>query len=259
MPTYVNNRSGETVNIDMDIKAMYQIFLDEAKEDHWVHYWVAKMVQDRMQQPQMKGLHEFLADMFLFPIGMGLKRVMIRVVCRNKRYKIYLSRKGTICFKTGYVVEGTSDPYGNEWYIGCLFDGRFIESKNTRPLDEHDHYFLGELMSRPTEFLAECSKDMNRCCYCNLPLEDERSKLVGYGPICATHWGLPWGGTYEEKVPSFAELWQNSHVQQFCHLIKEEPYNQEYWEMLGDCLIQAGYRGNKLPTVPERGIILPKA
>lgn len=31
------------------------------------------------------------------------------------------------------------------------------------------------------------------CTFCGLPLEDERSVSVGYGPICATNHGLPWG------------------------------------------------------------------
>ncbi len=32
-----------------------------------------------------------------------------------------------------------------------------------------------------------------RCCFCRLPLTDERSTSVGYGPVCADHFGLPWG------------------------------------------------------------------
>ena len=31
------------------------------------------------------------------------------------------------------------------------------------------------------------------CCFCNRALEDERSTAVGYGPICAGHFGLAWG------------------------------------------------------------------
>lgn len=31
------------------------------------------------------------------------------------------------------------------------------------------------------------------CCFCGLPLEDGRSVAMGYGPICARKWGLPWG------------------------------------------------------------------
>lgn len=32
-----------------------------------------------------------------------------------------------------------------------------------------------------------------RCCFCHTPLRDERSTDVGYGPICADHFDLPWG------------------------------------------------------------------
>ena len=33
----------------------------------------------------------------------------------------------------------------------------------------------------------------DRCSFCNLPLEDERSVDAGYGPTCAKKHGLPWG------------------------------------------------------------------
>lgn len=32
-----------------------------------------------------------------------------------------------------------------------------------------------------------------KCCFCNRPLSDERSTAVGYGPVCAGHFGLAWG------------------------------------------------------------------
>lgn len=31
------------------------------------------------------------------------------------------------------------------------------------------------------------------CAFCSLPLDDGRSVNVGYGPVCAERWGLPWG------------------------------------------------------------------
>jgi hypothetical protein len=31
------------------------------------------------------------------------------------------------------------------------------------------------------------------CCFCTAGIRDERSTSVGYGPICARHFGLPWG------------------------------------------------------------------
>lgn len=45
--------------------------------------------------------------------------------------------------------------------------------------------------------LAEFAKNhghaTNWCMFCNAMLTDERSVLAGYGPICARHYGLPWG------------------------------------------------------------------
>jgi len=31
------------------------------------------------------------------------------------------------------------------------------------------------------------------CCFCRRELTDKRSTEVGYGPICADHFSLPWG------------------------------------------------------------------
>ena len=38
------------------------------------------------------------------------------------------------------------------------------------------------------------------CCFCNTRLDDERSTDMGYGPICARNYGLPWGNRRCEAV-----------------------------------------------------------
>ena len=37
-----------------------------------------------------------------------------------------------------------------------------------------------------------------RCCFCHQSLDDERSTARGYGPVCAEHFGLPWGSRPSE-------------------------------------------------------------
>ena len=37
-----------------------------------------------------------------------------------------------------------------------------------------------------------------RCCFCSFPIDTPESTLVGYGPVCATKYGLPWGATLSE-------------------------------------------------------------
>jgi len=39
------------------------------------------------------------------------------------------------------------------------------------------------------------------CTFCGLTLEDERSTSVGYGPICASKHGLPWGDEARRMTP----------------------------------------------------------
>lgn len=52
---------------------------------------------------------------------------------------------------------------------------------------------LAELIAAPIATLAKHGKLLGACCFCRSTLSDERSTEMGYGPICAKNWGLPWG------------------------------------------------------------------
>ena len=45
----------------------------------------------------------------------------------------------------------------------------------------------------PAGFAGQHGRVTHNSCFCNLALTDERSQLVGYGPICADNFNLPWG------------------------------------------------------------------
>ncbi len=47
----------------------------------------------------------------------------------------------------------------------------------------------------PAGYSAAHGRQTGQCCYCGRGLTDARSVAVGYGPICADHFGLPWGDT----------------------------------------------------------------
>lgn len=40
------------------------------------------------------------------------------------------------------------------------------------------------------------------CCFCSKELIDPRSVYHSYGPVCATHWGLPWDDLTKEQKES---------------------------------------------------------
>lgn len=52
---------------------------------------------------------------------------------------------------------------------------------------------LVEFAADPAEVSGRHGRILGRCCFCALPLSDERSTAVGYGETCAGHYGLPWG------------------------------------------------------------------
>lgn len=292
--SFRNDRSGEAINVEASKDELLARFNETAGNDNWLWFWLAKHYQRNQPREQVnthRDMLAFLADSFVLAIGMGLQRPMIRLHYKSRRYKVYLSAKGTLCIKSGGLApaghyhkpdrfhedcKGCTDdvalwgqphykghnakPQGNEEYVGCLYDGRFLPSDRRTFLPE-EREFIERMSADPVGFMAECSKDMDRCCYCNKPLEDKRSKDVGYGGVCARRYGLPWGKTYDEKVPSFAQLWQNSKaddqrsIRALCQAIRTNPRDQLAWEALADVLQDNGYLAR--PSMPERYAVMP--
>jgi hypothetical protein len=52
---------------------------------------------------------------------------------------------------------------------------------------------LADLGGNLAERAAAFGHETGVCCFCSRGLTDERSVTVGYGPICAERYGLPWG------------------------------------------------------------------
>lgn len=87
-------------------------------------------------------------------------------------------------------------PFGqNQWFGRVNLDGSITQSKSWQP-------WIGELLTafaaNPAEVGAAYGKKTGRCCYCGRHLETKESVAVGYGPICAEKFGLPWGAVPKE-------------------------------------------------------------
>lgn len=50
---------------------------------------------------------------------------------------------------------------------------------------------LNEFSKDPIQSATAYGRRTGRCCFCYTKLEDERSVRVGYGPVCAKNYGLP--------------------------------------------------------------------
>ena len=88
------------------------------------------------------------------------------------------------------ATDGGSYP-DNRWFGRIALDGAFKPGRacTTDVID-----VLVRLGSDPATVAAEHGKLTGSCSFCRQPLSDERSTEVGYGPVCAKHFGLPWGG-----------------------------------------------------------------
>lgn len=274
--TLRNDRSGQEITTELSNEEAAKLFAKHfGGKDNWLWFWIVKSVEGIRDRTTEKG-QIFIADAFTLAIGYGLVMPRIRAHYKDQRFKFGLSRKGTITLKSGMldVIRSsgpggdappvyTHDPVGNEFYVGCLLGGRFLPGREfnngtpgpERPLTETEREFLQKLSDDPVRFLAECSKDLGRCCYCNQPLTDARSKTLGYGPVCAKHWALPWGDPrYIEKAPSFAKVYGPA-AQGLCSDIRSNPKDETAWLVFADWLDEKGLPPCKMP---EKAVVLPR-
>ncbi len=89
--------------------------------------------------------------------------------------------------------------YEQLWYGRILRNGKFEISpkvqrdENAKSNVEFAVEQLKAFADDPVGVAAAHGQLTGRCCFCHLPLRDERSTAVGYGPTCAGNWELPWG------------------------------------------------------------------
>jgi len=92
----------------------------------------------------------------------------------------------------GKVLLTDGRPFGsNEWYGYIEPNGVWVQPSRGVPGDVQ--VLVKELAADPVKAAADYGHLTGQCCFCNLPLTDARSTTVGYGPVCAGHFGLPWG------------------------------------------------------------------
>lgn len=106
--------------------------------------------------------------------------------------QIRLSIAGPKSRHCGSIMVTDGRPYGSNRYYGAIArDGSMIPGRDLTTEVKRE---LIELASNPEGKAAEFGRLTGHCCFCNAVLTDERSVSVGYGPVCAKHFGLQWGG-----------------------------------------------------------------
>lgn len=156
----------------------------------------------------------FKSVLVMFQIaGSHLKRPKV-MLANEKGARMRLTFNGpqteSDFFRNTVVVR-----YGNEttspMNLGAIDikSGTFRMYKSGRIYPEYTKEAL-ELINMFAEDpagVAKASAAIIGCCsFCSLPLSDPRSKAVGYGATCASHYRLPWGSEEEGTSKVYKEI-----------------------------------------------------
>jgi len=101
---------------------------------------------------------------------------------------------------TAYTFALASDNSRNPGHIYVKRDRVYIgkvspagELQLSRDAQAGDREAINEFSKNPAAVAGLHGKLTSQCAFCSKTLSDERSKEVGYGKICASHFNLPWG------------------------------------------------------------------
>ena len=147
--------------------------------------WVEKLQQPTPESVTLNAgsiyrMFESTADRLRYP------RVRVSV----GEQPLALSRAGDRAKYPGSINVTDGERYGENIWYGRIKDSQWEPSRNCEPWVTE---WLIKFAADPVTVAADYGKLTGFCCFCNRPLTDDRSIAVGYGPVCATSWELPWG------------------------------------------------------------------
>jgi hypothetical protein len=146
--------------------------------------WVYRLAQP-VATPDVAAWPSCLAVVLLFGVASanGMKRP--RISFPQARFSL----AGKLSRYPG-CIQVTEGRYPGKYFGRIETTGQFIPGRDHATLDR---VFLSAFSADPVGYAQSHGKESGSCRFCNLPLTTAESVSVGYGPVCAGHWGLPWG------------------------------------------------------------------
>ena len=130
-----------------------------------------------------------IVDMMEIAFQAGREVPSIVVEKEGTRVKLY--RQTSRSKAPGAISLNDGGPKGADvWYGSIALDGTF---RPTRACPPSVKATVAEFAADPGAYAAAYGKGTSRCCFCATEITTDESKAVGYGPVCASNYGLPWG------------------------------------------------------------------
>jgi hypothetical protein len=83
-------------------------------------------------------------------------------------------------------INATDGVYG-------FIDMRSMALRQVGPVNQTILGELKELNANPAAYVTAYGVMTGNCCFCRHGLQESKSLAMGYGPVCARNYGLPWG------------------------------------------------------------------
>jgi len=179
------------------------------KQTAWVHILVVEADGSQEEAavvtlPRIRQMIEQASDA-------GLAYPKINLAAEGGQ-RVRLIRAGTRSSRPGSITITDGKPYGENTFFGRidLEGGLHPSGKMTEEVQD----FLIAFDTDPASLATAYGQRMGNCCFCRRDLSTAESVAVGYGPICADRYGLPWG---EERISSTVKVDGGSCTDPRCH------------------------------------------
>lgn len=165
------------------------------KQENWVNILIQRANGAHRAPQTAVGNVKPIVDM-LEHAAHHLKWPAIQVRAGNRDLRLSIAGDRARVPGSINVTSTEKDPMtGNrDWFGRISRDGVFDPSPRFDATTQTAvAQALVALATDPAQAALEYARLTGVCCFCRLPLTDERSTAKGYGPVCAKHFGLPWG------------------------------------------------------------------
>lgn len=154
-------------------------------------YWADVLIRRTMEpQPEQTVINVGGIIELLTRASGKLKHPKVRLSTEDGQ-RVVLGIAGDRSKYTGSVMVTDGGPFGANTYYGRISpDGILTPSRSMTPAVLS---LLQAFAADPAGIGAKIGKMSGACCFCSRQLDTRESLAVGYGPTCATKYGLPWG------------------------------------------------------------------
>jgi hypothetical protein len=168
-------------------------------------FWVEKLA-DEAERPaptttQVRGAVAEISSLFERASANGLKYPKIHLETDNG-HSVRLSRAGERSKYVGQIMVTDGMPFGSNKFFGRIDEaGNLTEGRDmTRDVGRLIENFAAD----PAGIASIHGRRTGNCCFCHKELTTTESLAVGYGPVCADKFGLPWGEPVVNAAPAIA-------------------------------------------------------